>query len=186
MADDFTRLNPGNNGDAMDEAGITYGSPPTTRKRPRVVLTGEGKDEKAVVKNIDCDSSDYGLVVRNLPTAVPYPGDPVAQFNSVTLVPYDTETTIGTYTVPASTIFYLVGFIGSGDINGRYRLYINGSVVIQARTTAADLNVTLQTGIVRPIATAGQSVTLKVIHSIQGLSPNFDGTILGYAVPDTY
>lgn len=170
----------------MDEAGVTYPSAPTTRKRPRVVITGEGIDEKAIVKATDCDASDYGLVVRNLPTAIPRPGDPVFQFNEATLVPYNTETTIGSYTVPPGFVFYLVGFIGSGDVNGRFRLYLNGSVVIQGRTTAADLNVQLTTDVVRPVAAAGQIVSLKVIHSENGLTPNFDGTMLGYIVPDTY
>lgn len=171
----------------MDEAGITYPSAPTLRKRPRVVLTGEGIDEKAAVKNNDCDSSDYGLVVRNLPTAIPNAGTvQIAEFVATTLVPFNAETTIGSYTVPASNIFYFTGFIGSGDINGRFLLYINGNVVIQGRTTAANLNVEMSTGVVRPSATAGQVVTLKVIHNQNGLLPNFDGTIFGYIVPNSY
>lgn len=186
MADDFTRLNLGAGGDAMDESGVTYASPPTTRKRARVVISGETQEELVVVKNTDCDATDYGLVVRNLPSAMPHPGEPITEFGEATLVAYDVETTIVTYTVPTDQIFYVTGFIGSGDINGRFRLYVDGSVIIQGRTTAAELNVQMNTGLVRPWASESQIVSLKVIHSQSGLTPNFDGTILGYVVDEDY
>jgi hypothetical protein len=186
MADDFTQLNLGTGGDVMDESGITYPSAPTLRKRPRIVITGEGIDEIAIVKNTDCDMADHGLVVRPLPPAIPHAGDTVAEFYSTTLVPFNTETTIGTYVVPTGHTFYLVGFVGSGDVNGRFILYVNGSVKLQGRSTAADLNVQISLDVVRPAVAEGLSVSLKVIHNQNGLQPNFDGTILGYIVPNTY
>lgn len=45
MSDNFTILNPGAGGDVMDETGITYATAPVLRKRPRVVVTGEGIDD---------------------------------------------------------------------------------------------------------------------------------------------
>lgn len=45
MSDTYTELNPGIGGDIMDETAVTYGVAPLTRKRPRIVVTGEGIDD---------------------------------------------------------------------------------------------------------------------------------------------
>lgn len=64
MVDGYTTLNPGVGGDVMDETDVIYGSGPPVRKRPRVVLTGEGADD--IVETTDSIPTGYerGLVVR--------------------------------------------------------------------------------------------------------------------------
>jgi len=64
MADAYTVLNPGVGGDVMDETGVSYGSAPLVRKRPRVVLTGEGIDDIVDAKGTLPNNEDIGLVVR--------------------------------------------------------------------------------------------------------------------------
>jgi hypothetical protein len=48
----------------MDETGVSYGSAPLVRKRPRVVLTGEGIDDIVDAKGTLPNNEDIGLVVR--------------------------------------------------------------------------------------------------------------------------
>jgi hypothetical protein len=72
MSDDYTTLNPGVDGDAMDEEAVTYGGAPTTRKRPRVVIGGSSAEQLAAVGATEPASTDYGLVVRPV---VPAQGD---------------------------------------------------------------------------------------------------------------
>ena len=64
MTDGYTVLNPGIGGDTMDETEVAYVDAPLVRKRPRVVLTGEGADD--IVDTADDLPNSYsrGLVVR--------------------------------------------------------------------------------------------------------------------------
>lgn len=64
MTDGFTVLNPGIGGDIMDETEVAYVDVPLVRKRPRVVLTGEGAND--IVDTADDLPNSYsrGLVVR--------------------------------------------------------------------------------------------------------------------------
>ena len=64
MADAFTVLNPGVGGDVMDETGVSYGSAPLVRKRPRVVLTGEGVDDIVDTTDDLPTGLERGIVVR--------------------------------------------------------------------------------------------------------------------------
>jgi hypothetical protein len=64
VADDYTLLNPGTGGDVMDEESVTYGSPPTTRKRARIELTGAAQAEVAQVKNAGQPGTAYGVITR--------------------------------------------------------------------------------------------------------------------------
>lgn len=64
MADDYTVLNPGVGGDVMDETSVTYGSAPFTRKRPRVVITGEGIDDIVDTTTSTPTGFERGLVTR--------------------------------------------------------------------------------------------------------------------------
>ena len=66
MADDFTILNPGVGGDTMDEIACTHPIAPLIRKRPKVVMTGAGTDEIAIVSNSPPSVTDYGLATRNI------------------------------------------------------------------------------------------------------------------------
>jgi hypothetical protein len=67
MPDDYTQLNSGTGGDAIDEESVTYVSSPTTRKRQRIVIGGSSAAQLAAVLAADPSISDYGLTVRNLP-----------------------------------------------------------------------------------------------------------------------
>lgn len=64
MTDGYTVLNPGVGGDTMDETEVAYVDVPLVRKRPRVVLTGEGAND--IVDTADDLPNGYsrGLVVR--------------------------------------------------------------------------------------------------------------------------
>jgi hypothetical protein len=68
MANDYTTLNAGTGGDVMDEEAITYGDAPTTRKRARVVISGDSANKLASVANASPGSTDYALVTRNIPS----------------------------------------------------------------------------------------------------------------------
>ena len=64
MTDGYTVLNPGIGGDTMDETEVAYVDAPLVRKRPRVVLTGEGADD--IVDTADDLPNSYsrGLVLE--------------------------------------------------------------------------------------------------------------------------
>lgn len=66
MADDYTVLNLGTGGDALDEEGVTFGSAPTTRKRARVRLGGSAAAELQAVTNAQPSAGAYGGVVREV------------------------------------------------------------------------------------------------------------------------
>jgi hypothetical protein len=66
MADDYTVLNLGTGGDALDEEGVTFGIAPTTRKRARVRVAGGLAGELQEVKNAPPASNAYGAVVREV------------------------------------------------------------------------------------------------------------------------
>ena len=182
MANDFTQLNQGVGGSVMDETGVDYPDDPTRRKRQRVVVTGEGIDDVTQVTNADPNSDAYGLVTRYLPPASPHPGYAVTYYSTTTLVPYDTETTIATYIVPTGKTFYLVGFNGSGEVNGKFFLYIDNVLTLVARSTAADLNVQVRLDIVRPKIDESLTVKVSVRHFLNGIQADFESTILGYTV----
>ena len=179
MADDYTILNPGIGGDVMDETLCVYPSAPLNRKRPRVVITGEGIDEIAEAKATNVLGSEIALVTR--PVIPNYPGTETNVFNNVTLVPSNTETTITTYTTPLSNTFYFVGIHACGNTNALYKIYVNGNVVLAGRTSVANLNWS-QAYSFSPIKVdEGVTIVLKVIHQA-GVACDFEGTILGYSL----
>lgn len=64
MSDTYTELNPGTGGDIMDETAVNYGIAPLTRKRPRVVITGEGLDDIVDTTNLTPTGLERGLVTK--------------------------------------------------------------------------------------------------------------------------
>jgi hypothetical protein len=66
MSNEWTTLNPGSNGDAMDEEGVSYGSAPLVRKRPRVVIAGSTEAE--VIKPLASApvGTEYAVPVRQV------------------------------------------------------------------------------------------------------------------------
>lgn len=178
MTDAYTELNPGVGGDVMDETEVTYLSSPTTRKRPRVVITGEGIDDIVPTPTTPPVGDEPGLVTR--PIHSPYPGDPIGSMGSVTLVPSDSETTITSYTIPSGKTFYFLGFIGQGDIHGIFRLYHEGTAKLSGRTSVAVPTVQVAFPYSIFSATAGETIYVKITHSASGLLGGFEATILGY------
>jgi len=183
MADDFTTLNLANipGGDQMDETSNVFLTAPFIRKKPRIVLTGEDKTEIARVLATNPTGTEYGLVTRSIPAAA-YPGTPVVNYGTVTLVPSSIDTTISTYTVPVSTTFYTTGFVASGDIHGKFQLYVNGLPKLAGRSSVAQPTLNLDFNRVAYVAVAGDVVTLKITHFATGLFGEFEGTILGYII----
>jgi hypothetical protein len=187
MADDFTILNPGKCGDAMDESAISYPNPPKIRKRPRVVIGGENATEIASVTNSAPQTNDYGLVVRpiidgsdfNVNIPIEYPGTPVTAFNITTLVPASTETTITNYTVPTGKTFSFIGFVASGNTNALYKIYVDGNPVLAGRSSIATMTLNLTYSLSPFSVTEGLTINLKVTHQT-GVACDFEGTILGY------
>jgi hypothetical protein len=178
MADDFTILNPGVGGDTMDETSVTYGTAPFTRKRPRVILSGEGLGEIVPALNTKPDGDEYGIVTRPI---LSYPGIEITEFDLVTLVPTNVETTITTYTVPSGKTLNFTGFVASGNANALYKLYVATDTIFASRTSVSNLTYSLL--FATPPFQVGQGVTivLKVIHQA-GVACDFEGTILGYIV----
>lgn len=177
MADDYTILNPGAGGDVMDETRVTYPSAPTTRKRPRVVVTGENIDEIIPALNTNPDGTEYGLTTR--PIVPNYPGDQVVSFNIATLVPSGIETTVVTYTVPSSKTFYFIGLVASGNTNALFKLYSNSTALLGGRSSVANLTLHINYAF-SPIQVAeGDTISIKTTHQA-GTTCDFEATILGY------
>lgn len=179
MADDYTVLNPGAGGDVMDESLVVYPSAPTNRKRPRVVITGEGLDDIVPAQTTNPIGDEFGLVTR--PIVSSYPGTEANTYDDVTLVPTSAETTIVTYTVPLGNTFYFIGLNASGNANALYRLYVDGNIVLAARSSVANLTVSLSYAHSPIKVVAGDTISIKVIHEAS-VSCDFEGTILGYTL----
>lgn len=64
MSDNYTILNPGAGGDVMDETGVSYATAPLVRKRPRVVITGEGIDDIVDTTNLIPSGAERGMVTK--------------------------------------------------------------------------------------------------------------------------
>lgn len=181
--DAFTTLNPGSSGDSMDESGISYGSAPTLRKRPRVVIGGDdAAGSLAGVINTQPVGSEYGLVTRNIPAIAPVAGTPIAQYGNTTLVSSGSETTVASYTVPTGHTFYVCSFVATGNVNARYTLYLNGQATLVGISSVANLNVDLSMRDTR--IGIGESLVVNVTasHANSGIQANFDATILGYLI----
>ena len=177
MADDYTILNPGAGGDVMDESLVVYPASPTNRKRPRVVITGEGIDDIVPAQVSNPIGDEFGLVTR--PIVPSYPGTEANTFGDVALVLTSTETTVVTYTVPANKTFYFIGFNVSGNANALFKLYVNGSPVLAGRSSVANLTLNLTYSYSPIKVTEGVTIVLKVTHGAS-VGCDFEGTILGY------
>ena len=148
MADDYTILNPGVGGDVMDESLVVYPSSPTNRKRPRVVITGEGIDDIVPAQVTNPGGDEFGLVTR--PIVPSYPGTEANTFGDVALVLTSTETTVVTYTVPANKTFYFIGFVVSGNANALFKLYVDGVAVLAGSYGVSELNECVQEAFLPP------------------------------------
>jgi hypothetical protein len=103
-----------------------------------------------------------------LPVVVISSGIPAfdSTFNSYSegLVPFDTPTTILTYTVPALEVVYVLGMVCWGDTDGEFFIYVDGIQRGGGRTTAATPTFTGDYTAAPISATAAQVITIKVNH----------------------
>lgn len=176
MADNFTILNPGEGGSVMDETAVSYPSSPNLRKRPRIVVSGEGKDAIVPALSSNPDGSEFGIVTRPI---MGYPGTSVSAFNLTTLVPANLETTVVNYTVPAGKTFNFIGFAASGNANAFFKLYVSGDIVLAARSSVANLTIQMNYAFSPFQVSEGETILLKAIHCVNS-SCDFEGTILGF------
>jgi hypothetical protein len=179
-ADNYTQLNPGQGGDFMDETAVTYTSGPPTRKRPRVVLAGEGTTD--IVPTPITDPTGTEPAILNRPIHSPYPGTLVSTLASVSSIAANTESTVVSYTVPAGKKFYFLGFCANGDIDALYKLYLGVGPVLSGRTSVAVPTVNINFPYSILVAAEGLTLRLKVTHYATGLNGNFEGTIIGYTL----
>ena len=177
MTDNYTILNPGVDGDVMDETSVVYGTAPNIRKRPRVVITGENLGEIVPALNSPPTGTEFGLVTRSILS--PYPGTSVTAYNTATLVPTGSETTVTSYIVPASVTFFFIGLISSGNANAFFKLYVDGNPVLAGRTSVANLNLNMTYANAVFTVPEGATISLKVTHQAD-VACDFEGTILGY------
>ncbi len=175
----ITELNPGSGGSIMDETGVTYGTAPVLRRRTRLIVAGEGIDDICQVKNTVLDGTEYGLVVRSLPAV---PANSVLEFDTNNAVVDNSETTLVTYTVPASTTFYFTGLVTQGDVPAVFRIYVDSACKLSFRTTSSNPAISQSFSLPPFSAAAASVITLKVTHFISGVTGEFEGTLLGYTV----
>lgn len=183
--DSYTVLNLGAGGNAMDESAVEYTCAPTQRLRSRIVVAGEQAEELAVVTDGIPAADDYGLVVRTIPSGqqvvyVVPPGDPFILFDQVQGVNGNDESAIVTYVVPASSQLQVIGFTGSGNVDGIYRLYVDGDIKLMGYSSVAVPTISLNFQNVSPVLTEGQIVTITGFHSFNGQA-KFNATLFGYS-----
>jgi len=179
MSDDYTVLNPGVGGDVMDESLVVYPSAPTNRKRPRVVVTGEGLDDIVASADTNVAGTERGLVTR--PVVPNYPGTPNNTFDSAAGVSSNVETTVVSYTTGGSEAFYFVGLVSSGNTNALYKLYVDGTPYLAGRTSVANLTLSLSYSFSPIKVGASTTIEIKVLHKA-GVNCDFEATILGYSL----
>lgn len=97
-------------------------------------------------------------------------------------VPYDTETPVITFVVPATDKVYLRHVLGSGDNRGTYVVYVDGVAQQKKRTWWGDFNADFRFdsadgGI---FVNGGQTISLKVVNDSRDAA-TFDGSI-GYVL----
>ncbi|NCA14141.1 MAG: hypothetical protein EBS89_08420 [Proteobacteria bacterium] len=120
---------------------------------------------------------EFGLLTR--PIVSSFPGAEANTYDDVTLVPTSSETTVVTYTVPVGKVFFFVGLNASGNANAIFKLYVDGSVVLAARTSVANLTATISYSHSPIKVAAGDTISIKVTHQAP-VGCDFEGTILGY------
>jgi len=179
MSNQFTELNLGSGGSIMDETGVTYGTSPVLRRRSRLIITGEGIDDICQVKNTNLDGTEYGLVVRSMPSC---PQNLVLEYDTDNAVVDNSETTLVSYTVPAGTNLYFTGLVCHGDVPAVMRVYVDVNRQLSFRTVSSNPSVSQNFSTPPFVAPAGSVVTLKVTHYISGVTGEFEGTILGYTI----
>jgi hypothetical protein len=110
-------------------------------------------------------ADDGGLLVHvgNNPSGIPV-FDSTVNVYSEALVPFNTETTILTYTVPADQRLYITQVHGWGYTNGEFVIYVDGDAKSGGFTSAAEPNYDGNFVTAPIVADAGQIVTITLSH----------------------
>lgn len=187
MADDFTRLNVGTGGDAMDEEGVLFPSDPTTRKRARVQVTGATAQEVGRVLNADPGGAEYGLVTRNIPSGcqqvvVSAPGEQLYEYGESHDVASGTPTNVTAFTVAAGKTFYFSGVVVGGNVDASFKIYCGSTMLGKVRNSTASPTYQMHFTHVHPDCPAGDLVRVEVTHTNDGIAADFEATILGWLV----
>jgi len=125
-------------------------------------------------------------IIQSIPLNVNFTGvpgaEPVPTYDEVLAVAANVLTSITSYVVPVGKDFYAQGFVAGGTANAWFKLDVDGTVILSARSTTAQQTVTPSFLGATPLAVAGQTVTLRVIHNTVGITPDFEGSILGVII----
>jgi len=183
----------------VDDVDNTHPLNCTTDGTLEVQLTGTSVPIEVIVDNVVPVSQsgtwtvnlateptiDIGKVDQGTPGTQPWPvtvtnfpgeGNAVNAFAQVNAAPI-TETTIVSYTVPATKTFSLAHTISWGDYDGEFLIRVDGTLLGGGRTSAAERTLTLDfEGAL--VATTGQVVTVSIIHYAPGIRL-FRANILG-------
>lgn len=127
-------------------------------------------------------------IIQSIPldvniTGVPGSGStPVSTYAEIIAVPVNSLTAITSFVVPLGFSFYIQGFIAGGTVNAWFKLSINGTNILSGRSTTAKQTIQPSFMGANPMASAGDLVALSVIHQVVGVTPDFEGAILGVLV----
>lgn len=188
MSDGFVTLNPGLNGEIMDEERVgPYGVAPFFRLRSRVVVAGTAVQAIADVIDYAPAVDACGLVVRpvvdpTIPQPIGLPGTTIVEYGDISSISSNIETTVVSFIVPVSQVFSVIGFVCSGNVEAQYILKVDGVTKMVSRSSPASPTTDISFKLAVPIATGGQTVALRAIHFALPVSADFNGTILGYLV----
>ncbi len=180
LNDTYTELSPGSGGSKLDESLMTNDLAVQVR-RTRILLSGDVNYNEIVrVVNTQTDGNEYALCVRPI---IESPAGSMVFQDSNAISGNSIEATLADYTVPASNVFYFTGIIGTGDVPGKYNVYLDSTLLFSLRSTSSNPNVSQIFSTPPFQATAAQHIYIKVTNYVTGVTGNFDGTILGYTVP---
>lgn len=90
----------------------------------------------------------------------------INQYGTTTGALPSIETTIVSYVVPATKIFYIVGASGNGTAKGYFRLKVNGATQAQREMDVSDRNVEFDFSDMWGLKTvAGDVVTITIVNT---------------------
>lgn len=116
-------------------------------------------------RRIYVNDSDGGLLVHVANSTSGIPAfDSTVNIYSEALVPFNTETTILTYTVPANQRMYVTQVHGWGYTNGEFVIKVDGDAKSGGFTSAAEPNYDGNFVSAPIVADAGQVVTITLSH----------------------
>ncbi len=134
---------------------------------------------KIVIGDAGVDGGDVSAT-NPLPVTIEggVTGENLFVFGDATLIPSFVETTVVSYIVPADKTVELAGFIATADADVQYRLYVNGVLKVNARSTVANLNVDLSFAALHIKANSSEVIAVKLYHEYAGLFVDSEGTLL--------